>query len=115
MDDRPLGSNRSPFVGKRQTEHTLFLEVSLMDARKRLHQHCGYTEETGLHRCVFTRAALSIVGVTYNDRGDTRGFVFALNGRHFSVLAGHLILDRIRFVVEAFTAPVRVLFEMLSR
>jgi len=57
-------------VGKRQRQHTLLLQIRLMDTRKAPHDDSQPAEETGFERRVLTGRALSVVVVADDDPLD---------------------------------------------
>lgn len=86
-------------VGEREGEHTLLLEVGLVDSGERSGDDGDTSEESGLEGGVLSRGPLSVVGVTDDDPGDAVLSVPGTDGRDRSPLSSDLVLDLVGLAV----------------
>ena len=86
-------------VDECQCEHSLFLQVGLMDTSERTSDDGQSTKEAGLQSGVFTRGTFTVVVVTDDDPLDTLVTVVRCSLRDSSPYTGDLVLDLIRLAV----------------
>lgn len=80
-------------VGEGQGEHTLLLQVGLVDTGEGTGDDGETAEVTGLERGVFTGRTLAVVPVTNDNPLDALGLVVTGNARNSAVFAGGDVLD----------------------
>src|SRR5690606_18607176 len=86
-------------IGKCQCQHALFLQVGLMNPRKRFYQDSTDAQEPWLHRSMFPGRTFSVVFVTYYNRTYLVLLVLSLYDRNFTVCWSYLVFDFVGFVV----------------
>lgn len=86
-------------IGEGQWQQTLFLQVGLVDASKRLHNDGASTQVTWLESGMLARGALAVVLITDGHPLDVVGLVVAGDFGHISPLASALVLDFVHLVV----------------
>ena len=86
-------------VGEGEREHTLLLQVRLVDARKRACDDRQPAQEARLERSVLARRALAVVVVADDDPLDAVVAVVRRDLRHAAPLARDLVLDLVRLAV----------------
>jgi hypothetical protein len=80
-------------------EHTLLLQVGLVDTGERSADDSSATQESGLKSGVLSGRSLSVVLVTNNDPGDTGVSVLGSDSGDGTELAGNLVEDLVGLTV----------------
>ena len=86
-------------VGKRQGEHSLLLQVGLVDTSKGADNDRKATKETRLEGSVFTRGTFTIVVVTNDDPLDAVVAVVGTSLRDTVVFTSNQVLDLVGLAV----------------
>lgn len=86
-------------VGEGQGEHTLLLQVGLVDTSERADNDGETTKEAGFESSVLARGALTIVVVTNDDPLDAVIAVVSSSLWDTTVLAGNLVLDLVGLTI----------------
>ena len=86
-------------VGEGQRQHTLLLQVGLVDTSEGAGDDGQTTQVAGLQSGVLTRATLTVVPVTDDNPLDATGLVVTGSGGHSVVLAGEAVLDLVGLTV----------------
>ncbi len=87
-------------VGEGQCQHTLLLQIGLVDAGEALGQDDLHVEEARLHGSMLTRRALTVVVLSHDDAAQAMLLIVAGSSRHLFILSVQLILHGVALVVE---------------
>ena len=86
-------------VDKRQREHTLLLQVGLVDTGERAGDDGKAAEETGFEGCVLTRGTFTVVVVADDNPLDATVTVVRSGSRNSAEFTSDLVLDFVSLAV----------------
>src|SRR5688572_2610784 len=87
-------------ICKCKSQHSLFLQVGLVDTGEGLYEYDLYTKVARLHGCVLPGGSLSIVFIANDYSPDPLQLVCALNLWYFIVLTGNRVLYVIDLLIK---------------
>lgn len=103
-------------IDKGKSEHTLLLQIGLVDTSERADNDSQTTEEAGLEGCVFAGRALAIVVITDDDPLDALFSVFGGDLRNTSPFTSDLVLDFVCLtVLRIDSTNETIFFDWVSR